>query len=73
MKEILGGKGANLAEMTSIGLPVPDGFIITTTACDFFYKNGKKLSDDIKKQIMKNLLNLKKQWAKNLVIKMIHF
>jgi len=66
MKEILGGKGANLAEMTSIGLPVPDGFIITTTACDFFYKNGKKLSDDIKKQIYEKLAELEKTMGKKL-------
>ncbi len=66
MKEILGGKGANLAEMTSIGLPVPAGFIITTTACDFYYKNGKKLSDDIKRQISEKLIELEKNMGKKL-------
>ena len=66
MKEILGGKGANLAEMTTVGLPVPSGFTITTTACDFFYKNGKKLSDDIKKQIFEKLAELEKDMGKKL-------
>ena len=41
-KELLGGKGAGLAEMTKIGLPVPAGFTITTEVCDLYYKNGKK-------------------------------
>ena len=42
-KQLLGGKGANLAEMTSIGLPVPPGFTITTACCDLYYKQGRKL------------------------------
>ena len=50
MKHILGGKGANLAEMTSIGMPVPPGFIISTEACDLFYKNNKRLTNEIKEQ-----------------------
>jgi len=66
MKEILGGKGANLAEMTTIGLPVPAGFTITTTACDFFYKNGKKLSPDIKMQISEKLSELEREMGKKL-------
>ncbi len=45
MKTLLGGKGANLAAMTSIGLPVPPGFTITTEVCVFYYKNGKKFGD----------------------------
>ncbi len=45
-KQILGGKGANLADMTSIGLPVPPGFTITTECCDLYYKSGKKLPPD---------------------------
>ena len=44
-KQLLGGKGANLAEMTGIGLPVPPGFTITTNCCDLYYKNGRKLPD----------------------------
>lgn len=43
MKELLGGKGANLAEMTSLGIPVPPGFTITTKMCDEYYKNGKRI------------------------------
>ena len=45
MKELLGGKGANLAEMTNIGLPVPFGFTISTQACNDYYEAGKKISD----------------------------
>ncbi|MFA5258771.1 MAG: pyruvate, phosphate dikinase [Candidatus Pacearchaeota archaeon] len=66
MKELLGGKGANLAEMTSIGLPVPPGFTISTTACDFYYKNGKKLSEDIRKQILEKLNELERDIGKKL-------
>ncbi|MDP2926036.1 MAG: pyruvate, phosphate dikinase [Nanoarchaeota archaeon] len=66
MKETLGGKGANLAEMTSIGLPVPPGFTIATTACDFFYKNNKRLSDEIKQQILDNLRELERDMGKKL-------
>ena len=66
MKEILGGKGANLAEMTSIGLPVPSGFTISTTACDFYYKNGKKLSNEIKQQISEKLFELETDMGKKL-------
>ena len=66
MKEILGGKGANLAEMTSIGLPVPPGFTITTTACDFFYKNNKRLSEEIKEQIYDKLMQLQTEMGKKL-------
>jgi pyruvate,orthophosphate dikinase len=50
-KALLGGKGANLAEMTNIGLPVPFGFTVTTDACAEFYNQGEKLSDEIKKQV----------------------
>jgi len=64
MKDILGGKGANLSEMTNIGLPVPGGFTITTEACAEFYENGKKLSDDIKLQISKKLIELQKNMDK---------
>lgn len=46
MKELLGGKGAGLAEMTNIGLPVPAGFTLTTHVCDYYYKNKKKISED---------------------------
>ena len=52
MRELLGGKGANLAEMTKIGLPVPQGFTISTEACTQYYEDGRKINDDIKAQIM---------------------
>ena len=52
MRNLLGGKGANLAEMTNIGLPVPQGFTITTEACTKYYEDGKKINDEIKSQIM---------------------
>ena len=52
MRNLLGGKGANLAEMTNIGLPVPQGFTITTEACTKYYEDGKKINDDIQAQIM---------------------
>ncbi len=52
MKELLGGKGANLAEMAKIGLPVPSGFTITTEVCTFFYKNNKKYPAGLKKEVL---------------------
>ena len=52
MRELLGGKGANLAEMTSLGMPVPQGFTITTEACTQYYEDGEKINDDIQAQIM---------------------
>ena len=52
MRELLGGKGANLAEMTSLGLPVPQGFTVTTEACTQYYEDGRKINDDIQAQIM---------------------
>ena len=55
MRELLGGKGANLAEMTHIGLPVPQGFTITTEACTQYYEDGRKINDEIMTEIMKNV------------------
>ena len=52
MRELLGGKGANLAEMTNIGLPVPQGFTITTEACTQYYEDGRKINAEIQAQIM---------------------
>ncbi len=52
MRELLGGKGANLAEMTNIGLPVPQGFTITTEACTQYYEDGRQINDEIMSQIM---------------------
>lgn len=51
MRELLGGKGANLAEMTSLGLPVPQGFTITTEACTQYYEDGRQINDEIQSQI----------------------
>ena len=51
MKELLGGKGAGLAEMTRIGLPVPAGFTITTEACDYYLKHGHKYPAELRKQV----------------------
>ena len=61
MKNLLGGKGANLAEMTSIGLPVPRGFTVTTEACTNYYESGKKISEDIKNEIFDKLSELEKR------------
>ena len=58
MRELLGGKGANLAEMTKIGLPVPQGFTITTEACTRYYEDGKQISDDIMAEIMENIVKM---------------
>ncbi len=55
MRELLGGKGANLAEMTNIGLPVPQGFTVTTEACTQYYEDGRKISDAIQAEIMENI------------------
>jgi len=55
MRELLGGKGANLAEMTNLGLPVPQGFTITTEACTQYYEDGKKINDEIMDQIMDHI------------------
>ena len=60
MRNLLGGKGANLAEMTNIGMPVPQGFTVSTEACVRYYDDGKKLSDDIVKEIMDHLTKLEK-------------
>ena len=51
MRNLLGGKGANLAEMTNLGLPIPQGFTVTTEACTDYYTQEKQISDEIKEQI----------------------
>ena len=66
MRNLLGGKGANLAEMKSIGLPVPDGFTVTTEACNKYYDDGKKISDEVIEQIMTKLANLEKTSGKKM-------
>ncbi len=55
MREVLGGKGANLAEMTKIGLPVPQGFTISTEACTQYYEDGRQINDEIQAQIMEHI------------------
>jgi len=58
MRELLGGKGANLAEMTNIGLPVPQGFTISTEACTQYYEDGRKINDEIQAQIMEYIVKM---------------
>ena len=58
MRELLGGKGANLAEMTKIGLPVPQGFTISTEACTQYYEDGRRINDDIQAEIMEYVTKL---------------
>ncbi len=58
MRELLGGKGANLAEMTGLGLPVPQGFTITTEACTQYYEDGRKINDEIQAQISEYIVKM---------------
>nr|WP_207721298.1 MULTISPECIES: pyruvate, phosphate dikinase [Oscillospiraceae] len=60
MRELLGGKGANLAEMTNLGMPVPQGFTVTTEACTKYYEDGKQINEDIQKEIFENLAEFEK-------------
>ena len=64
MKELLGGKGANLAEMTNLGMPVPRGFTITTEACTQYYKDGQKISSEIQSEIMEYVEKLQEETGK---------
>ena len=64
MKNLLGGKGANLAEMTNLGLPIPQGFTVTTEACTDYYNSGKKITDEIKDQIFEALGKLEEEQGK---------
>ncbi|MCM1327132.1 MAG: pyruvate, phosphate dikinase [Lachnoclostridium sp.] len=64
MRNLLGGKGANLAEMTNLGLPIPQGFTITTEACTDYYNNKEQISDEIKEQIFQNLSDLEELMGK---------
>ena len=66
MRELLGGKGANLAEMSNLGMPVPQGFTSTTEACNAYYADGKKISKDIQKQIDTHVAWLQKETGKKL-------
>src|SRR5260221_4503112 len=60
MKNLLGGKGANLAEMTNIGLPVPAGFTLTTDVCTYFYANGRKFPPELRDQVAEALQRVEK-------------
>ncbi len=64
LKNLLGGKGANLSEMTNIGLPVPPGFTLSTEACNEYYKKGKILWDDLKHEIEDNMKKLEAKTGK---------
>ncbi len=64
MKNLLGGKGAGLAEMASIGLPVPAGFTITTEVCDLFYKNQRKYPEGLREEVAENIAKLEKTVGK---------
>lgn len=66
MKEILGGKGAGLAEMTRIGLPVPAGFTITTEVCELYYKNNRTYPAGLREEVVKNIRKLEKNTGKKL-------
>jgi pyruvate,orthophosphate dikinase len=66
MRDMLGGKGANLAEMTRIGLPVPPGFIITTETCNEYIANGREFPDGMMDQVLENLVRLEKETGKKL-------
>ena len=66
MRELLGGKGANLAEMTSLGLPIPQGFTVTTEACTKYYEDGEKISSEIETEIFESLKKLEEMTGKRL-------
>ena len=61
LKNLLGGKGANLSEMIRIGLPVPPGFTISTEACNEFYKSNQKYPKSLEKQVKKSIKNIEKK------------
>ena len=66
MRELLGGKGANLAEMTGLGLPVPQGFTISTEACTQYYEDGEKINDEIQAQIMEYISKMEESTGKEI-------
>ena len=66
MRELLGGKGANLAEMTNLGLPIPQGFTVTTEACTKYYEDGEKINESIEKEIFSSLEKLEEITGKKL-------
>ena len=64
MRELLGGKGANLAEMTNLGMPVPQGFTITTEACTQYYKDDRQINSEIEAEIMQYVEKLEEMTGK---------
>ncbi|MCA1949751.1 MAG: pyruvate, phosphate dikinase, partial [Treponema sp.] len=66
MKDLLGGKGANLAEMTNLGIPVPPGFTISTEVCAAYYENKEKYPEGLEKEVLDNLAKLEKVMGKKL-------
>ena len=65
MRDLLGGKGANLAAMVNLGLPVPQGFTVTTEACNEYYADGKIINDEMKKQIddcLESIISISSFW-----------
>ena len=74
MRNLLGGKGANLAEMTNLGLPVPQGFTVTTEACTQYYEDGRQINDEIMGQIMEAIDKMEGITGKKFPeIRRIHF
>ena len=69
MRSLLGGKGANLAEMTNIGLPVPQGLTITTEACNKYFADGNKLSDEVLEQVWEKFAIVEEQIGKKSMIR----
>ncbi|NCB64327.1 MAG: pyruvate, phosphate dikinase, partial [Clostridia bacterium] len=64
MRELLGGKGANLAEMTNLGMPVPQGFTVTTEACTRYYADGGKIAPDVREEIFTYLKKVEERTGK---------
>ena len=64
MRNLLGGKGANLAEMNVVGLPVPPGFTVTTEVCTYYYNNNHTYPADLKDQVRAAVADVEKSWAK---------
>ena len=73
MRNLLGGKGANLAEMTNIGLPVPQGFTITTEACTQYYEDGREINAEIQGQINEYIGKMEEITGKKLEMQRIRF
>ena len=73
MRELLGGKGANLAEMTKIGLPVPQGFTISTEACTQYYEDGRKINDGIQAEILSYIEKMEQVCGKKFGDKVANF